>query len=314
MATSFERNSSLSIIVYSSFLILISEILLSRLSYQLYSIFAPLPFLFVGLLISFVNFSISISRSLLINLLLNIFYPGKLIPSQFIMFNFSISILSILFFYLSNKINQKKISMSQFISIVNIFFVIILLIFYMLFFGGSEQSQVKEFLKKLITEIFESYKVNQNQNIDNIVNNLVTILPSINLLLFMIIFSLNFVFANLIVKKLNFHTTIKIDLSKFYTPVWFSCLYLIFFIISLFFNESSIFQNLGVNCVICMSFSYLMEGYIFLSVILQKIKTHFMIKFSIIFLLFLFLGYVLLLIILILGIYRNFKKVLERNS
>ena len=308
MATSFERNSSLSIVIYSSFLILICQNLLSRVSYQLYSIFVPLPFLFVGSLISFVNFSITISLSLLINLFLNIFYPGKLIPPQFIIFNLCISILSILFFYLSNKINQKKISMSQFISIVNIFFVIILLIFYMLFFGGSEQSQVKEFLKKLITEIFESYKVNQNQNIDNIVNNLVTILPSINLLLFMIIFSLNFVFANLIVKKLNFHTTIKIDLSKFYTPVWFSCLYLIFFIISLFFNESSIFQNLGVNCVICMSFSYLIEGYIFLSVTLQKIKTHFFIKFLIIFLLFLFLGYVLLLIILFLGYFRNLKK------
>lgn len=314
MGTNFERTSPLSVIIYSSFFILICGILFSRLSYQLYSIFTPLPFLFIGLLIPFNNFSISIFISLFINFLLNLVFPGKLIAPQFIIFNFLVSILSILFFYLLNQINKKRISESQFISIINIFFLSILIIFYLVFFGGSEQSQIKEFLYNLITKIFESYKINQTQNVDKMINTLVTILPSMNILLFMITFSFNFTIANYFVRKLDFNVENKMDISQFYTPVWFSFLYLILFIVSFFFNESSILQKLSVNSLICLSFSYLLEGYIFLGIILKKIKTHLIIKFLIIFLLFLFLGYVLLLIVIMLGIYRNLKKISERNS
>ncbi len=314
MGTNFERTSSLSVIIYSSFLILICEILFFRVSYQFFSIFAPLPFLFIGLLIPLNNFSISIFISLIVNFLLNLVFPEKLVAPEFIIFNFLISLLSILFFYLLNQINKKRISESQFVSIINIFFLSILIIFYLVFFGGSEQSQIKEFLHKLITKIFESYKINQNQNVDNVIDTLVTILPAMNILLFMITSSFNFAIAKFVVRKLNFNIENKIDLSQFYTPVWFSFLYLLFLFVSLFFNESSILQKLSVNSLICLSFSYLLEGYILSGTILRKIKTHLIIKFLIIFLLFLFLGYVLLLIIIMLGIYRNLKKISGRNS
>lgn len=313
MGNKTERISSLSLIAYSSLLILICEIFLSRISYQLYAIFVPLPFLFIGLLVSFINFSITISLCLFINFILNVFFPGKFIPPQFIVFNLSVSIISILFFYLSNQI-KKKISISRFISIINIFFVIVLSIFYFLFFGGSEESAVKEYLYKLITDIFESYNLNQNQDVDEIVSTLVMILPSMNILLFMVTFSLNYAIANLIVRRLDLIETNKIDLSEFYTPIWFSLLYLIFFMAAFVFNESSIFHKLALNSLICMSFSYLIEGYILSGTLLKKIKTHSIIKFLIIFLLFLFLGYVLLLIIITLGIYRNIRNNLERNS
>ncbi len=313
METKTEKISSLSLILYSSLLILVFETLLSKVSYQLYAMFVPLPFLFIGLVVSFVNFSITIFVSLLINLLLNIFFPEKFIPTQFIVFNLSISILSLLFFYLSNQI-KKNISVSQFISIINIFFLILLSVFYILFFGGSEQTQIKNFLYKLITKIFESYNINQKQDYDKIVSTLVMIIPSMNLLLFMITFSINYSVANLIVKKMKLIATTEIDLSKFYTPIWFSILYLIYFMVSIVLNESSMFQKLAVNSLICMSFTYLVEGYIALGTFLKKIKVHFIIKFLIIFLLFLFLGYVLLLIILMLGIYRNLKNILKKDG
>ena len=98
METKTEKISSFSLILYSSLLILVFETLLSKVSYQLYAMFVPLPFLFIGLVVSFVNFSITIFVSLLINLLLNIFFPEKFIPTQFIVFNLSISVLSLLFF------------------------------------------------------------------------------------------------------------------------------------------------------------------------------------------------------------------------
>ena len=62
-----------------------------------------------------------------------------------------------------------------------------------------------------------------------------------------------------------------------------------------------------------MSFSYLLDGYKAFNNFFKNINLDRNLKFIIIFLLFIFLGYVLLLIILILGYLENFKKLKRKK-
>ena len=67
-------------------------------------------------------------------------------------------------------------------------------------------------------------------------------------------------------------------------------------------NPNSQMFVLSINSLICMSFSFLLEGYNAFNNYFKKIKLNNFIKFLIIFLLFVFLGYVLFLILLFLGL------------
>ena len=100
----------------------------------------------------------------------------------------------------------------------------------------------------------------------------------------------------------------NINFTDFTTPLWFSLIYLMMLFFVLTQNPNSQMFILSINILICMSFSFLLEGYIAFNNYFKKIKLNNLIKFIIIFLLFVFLGYVLFLILLFLGMFENVSK------
>ena len=106
----------------------------------------------------------------------------------------------------------------------------------------------------------------------------------------------------------------NISFIDFKTPLWFSLIYLMMLLIVLTQNPNSQIFILSINALICMSFSFLLEGYIAFNNHFNKIKLNNYIKFLIIFLLFVFLGYVLFLILLFLGIFENISKIANKKK
>ncbi len=84
-------------------------------------------------------------------------------------------------------------------------------------------------------------------------------------------------------------------------------LYIFIFIILKFLNFEGI-EILSTNILIFLSSGYIVEGYQNLQTYFEKFEISSSVKFLIIFLLFIFLGYVLLLIIFLIGLYKNIKK------
>ena len=158
------------------------------------------------------------------------------------------------------------------------------------------------FLQKSIDQIISNYGLQKNNELDKIIQIVMIILPSINSLIFFITFSLNFIFSKFILKKFMIKPVENINFIDFTTPLWFSLIYLMMLLIVLTQNPNSQMFVLSINTLICMSFSFLLEGYIAFNNYFKKIKLNNFIKFLIIFLLFVFLGYVLFLILLFLGL------------
>ena len=295
------------IIFYSTIFIIVFQLLFLKISPQLYSILNPLPFLIIGLAVKYSDFLKSCALALLILVFIN-FLSEDFFPKQLIIFHFITSFVTIFFFgsyHLSKKIN---ISSSNLLSGIIISFLFILAFFYILFFNDSEYEKLSAFLQKSINQIISNYGLQKNKELDKVIQILMIILPSINSLIFFITFSLNFIFSKFILKKFMIKPVANINFVNFTTPSWFSSIYLMMLLIILTQNPNSQIFVLSINTLICMSFSFLLEGYIAFNNHFKKIKLNNFIKFLIIFLLFVFLGYVLFLILLFLGMFENISK------
>ena len=302
-----------SVIFYSSFLILVSELLLVKISIQLFSIFSPLPLIFVALCINYRDFLISVMLSLLQIILLKFLIPEFFPNNQIIFFHVVISFLVLFFFAICNLSIKLKIESSNIVSGLILFFITFFSIFYLFFFNSIEHEEIRLFFKRIISEVLNAYKVQDKNNIDVLVNFILTILPSMNSLIFLTTFSFNFIFAKYILNKLSIKQNSQPSFDKLITPKWFSFLYLIILAIILIFKSNSNIWIFLLNVIICMSFNYLLEGYKAFSNFFTKINLDKNIKFLIIFLLFLFLGYVLILMLLFLGFFENLKRAKNRK-
>ena len=295
------------IIFYSTIFILVFQLLFLKISPQLYSILNPLPFLIIGLAIKYSDFLKSCTLALLILVLIN-FFSEDFSPNQLIIFHFVTSFVTIFFFgsyHLSKKINLDS---SNLLSGIIMSFLFILVVFYILFFNDFEYEKLSAFLQKSIDQFISNYGLQKSNELDKVIQIVMKILPSINSLIFFITFSLNFIFSKFILKKFMIQPVENINFIDFKTPLWFSLIYLMMFLIVITQNQNSQIFILSINTLICMSFSFLLEGYIAFNNYFKKVKLNNFIKFLIIFLLFVFLGYVLFLILLFLGMFENISK------
>ncbi len=295
------------IIFYSTLFLLVFQLLFFKISPQIYSIFNPLPFLIIGLAIKYSDFFKSCLLALIILVFLN-FLNESFFSKQIIIFHFIISIVTLFFlgsYHFSKKIN---LDCSNFLSGVIIFFLFFFAIFYILFFNDFEYEKLRSFLQKSIDQIISSYEIQKSNDIDRIIKVIMMILPSVNSLIFFTTFSLNLILSKFILKKFEIRQSTTLNLTDFTTPLWFSFIYLIILIFVLTQNPNSKIFVLNINTLICMSFCFLLEGYISFNSYFKKIKINTFIKFIIIFLLFFFLGYLLLFILLFIGLFENISK------
>ena len=295
------------IIFYSTIFILVFQLLFLKISPQFYSILNTLPFLIIGMAIKYSDFLKSCALALLILVFIN-FFSADFSPKQLIIFHLLTSFSTIFFFgsyHLSRKINLDS---SNLLSGIIIFFIFILAFFYILFVNDLEYEKFSAFLQKSIDQIISNYGLQKNSELDRVIQIVMIILPSINSLIFFITFSLNFIFSKFILQKFMIKPVENINFVDFTTPLWFSLIFFMMLLIVLTQNQSSQIFVLSINALICMSFSFLLEGYIAFNNHFKKIKLNNFIKFLIIFLLFVFLGYVLFLILLFLGMFENISK------
>ena len=307
------RNSSALIILYSTLLLLTFELLLAKISPQIYSVFNPLPFLFLGLIIQLRHLFLSLILSLLLLISTNIFFEN-FFQKQLIIFHLIISAIILIFFsscYLARKINLTS---SNLIALLNVFFLITFTFLYIFLFNDIAQKELHSFIKKTIEQIISNYNIQKNPNIDKLIEIFMLILPSINSLIFFITFSFNYILAKILVSKFDINQNQIINLDQFTTPLWFSFFYLVLIIFLSLSETSSPKFITAVNSIICMSFCYILEGFNSLKSFFEKIQINVFLKFIIIFLLFIFLGYVLLLIILFLGYFENIKSNIKKKS
>ena len=307
MESSQSNKQKLLITFYSTILILVFQLLFLKISPQLYSILNPLPFLIIGLAIKYSDFLKSCVLAFLILFFVN-FVNEDFFSKQLIIFHFITSFVTLFFF--GSYLFSKKISLdsSNLLSGIIIFFLLILAFFYLLFFNNYEYEKLSAFLQKSIDQIISNYELQKNNELDKIIKIIMKILPSINSLIFFITFSMNFIFSKFILKKFMIKPVENINFTHFTTPLWFSLIYLMMLFVVLTQNPNSQIFFLSINTLICMSFCYLLEGYIAFKSYFKKVKINNFIKFLIIFLLFVFLGYVLFLILLFLGLFENISK------
>ena len=301
------------IIFYSTLFLLVFQLLFFKISPQVYSIFNPLPFLIIGLAINYSDFLKSCALALIILVFLN-FLNEIFFSKHLIIFHFIISFVTLFFlgsYHFSKKIN---LDCSNFLSGIIIFFLFIFAIFYILFFSNFEYEKLSSFLQKSIDQIISSYGIPKSNDIDRIIKIIMIILPSINSLIFFTTFSFNIILSKFILKKFEIRQLTNLHLTDFTTPLWFSFIYLMILILVLTQNPNSKTFILSINTFICMSFCFLLEGYISFNNYFKKIKINTLIKFIIIFLLFIFLGYLLLLILLIIGLFENISKKLNKKK
>ena len=156
------RNSSALIILYSTLLLLTFELLLAKISPQIYSVFNPLPFLFLGLIIQLRHLFLSLILSLLLLISTNIFFEN-FFQKQLIIFHLIISAIILIFFsscYLARKINLTS---SNLIALLNVFFLITFTFLYIFLFNDIAQKELHSFIKKTIEQIISNYNIQKNE-------------------------------------------------------------------------------------------------------------------------------------------------------
>ena len=186
----------------------------------------------------------------------------------------------------------------------------VLSVFILFYYRNLDHSAMIESLSEILRKFNPKSLYYSGDTFSEMSSLIVNILPSVNFLVIISIFIINYRLATMICKSLKFiqnysFTFKKISLEKPYTYIF------LFFIILKFLNFEGI-EILSTNILIFLSSGYIVEGYQNLQTYFEKFEISSSIKFLIIFLLFIFLGYVLLLIIFLIGLYKNIKKLLFR--
>lgn len=310
MKFSKENNNQISVVLYSSLFFILTEIILLRISTQFFFFFSHLPILFLCIILTQRQIINSVVLSAIILTLIKIFNIFEFINYKDLIFLSFVSIVSLSFTFLNhlkkNENHMNGIIFSRLILILGF----ILSVFILFYYRNLDHSAMIESLSEILRKFNPKSLYYSGDTFSEILTLIVNILPSVNFLVIISVFIVNFRLAIMICKSLkfiqNYSFSFKnITLEKSYTYMF------LFFIILKLLNFEGI-EILSVNILIFLSSGYIFEGYQNLQTYFEKFEISSSIKFLIIFLLFIFLGYVLLLIIFLIGLYKNIKKLLFR--
>ena len=179
------------------------------------------------------------------------------------------------------------------------------------FFSKVEQDQLRQYLTKFLNEFLKLKNVSNEVDTIPLVETIINIVPSINIFSFLVTFLINFKITRFIVRKLNFNNIYSFDFFNFEIPI------IVFFMFNfLFILSTQITGNLNyffLNFTIVLSFLIFYEGFVSFFNYFKNLDVNNFLKIIIIFLLFIFLGYVLFLILFLLGFFINLKKIFKRT-
>ena len=300
-------NNQIAIILYSSLLVAIAEILLAKISPQLFSLLAPLPMMMIAAILSLPNYFKSLILSVGFYFGLNKFisFNGTL-PQNYLAYFIIITILISLLFFMMKRKKKGTMKLSSVFIVLLLFTFFLSSIFSLYFNSNVNVENLKEFLTNLSSDITGG-KI-QNKELQSIIELVLLILPSLNTFGLMITLTFNYFFSIEISKKLGLVKSSQFKYHEWSLPRWYTIMFLLF-IIATYLNIMNT-SFITINLMIVFSFSYFFEGAIIFLKSFNRFELNPSVKFIIIFLLFLFLGYVLLLVIFLIGFYINFKKLI----
>ncbi len=305
------KENELRIIFYSTFLIIIIETIFFLISPQLFTLIGFLPLLIIGFVVKlrllFLNLILSNFLLVFANFGTSILSSKSIINVSFMLVFVFFSSLILLFFVFLKLSEEKQISFGSSLSNYNLVCNLLLLSFIFFFFSRLDLSEIQLRIIDSINTIFNDSNLNRNTQMEGLVKNVVSILPSINFLIILISLSLNCLISQIIIKKLNLPEEYQLNIHDSIVPKSFLSFFTLCFL-SLVILPPSIHMYVN-NVLILSSFCFLTDGLIFVTNYLKKFEINKYIKFIFIFLLFIFLGYVLFLLIFFLGYYRSCKKI-----
>jgi hypothetical protein len=208
-----------------------------------------------------------------------------------------------------NEKNKKKIRNDRVIVYLTLFSLLILGLLSFFFFSENEQNQLRQYLNRFTDEFLKLKDIQSNIETSSLIETVVKIMPSINVFSFLLIFLFNFYVTKFFVNKFNFQIRYNFDIFEFEIPKIIFLSFNIFFILSTILPSS--INYLFLNLTIALSFLIFYEGFVSFFNSLKGFEIHNFLKIIIIFLLFIFLGYLLFLILFLLGFFINLKKILK---
>ena len=236
-------------------------------------------------------------------------FYNEVISLKLVLNFLTISLIVFFFSILLNEKNKKKIRNDRVIVYLTLFSLLILGLLSFFFFSENEQNQLRQYLNRFTDEFLKLKDIQSNIETSSLIETVVKIMPSINVFSFLLIFLFNFYVTKFFVNKFNFQIRYNFDIFEFEIPKIIFLSFNIFFILSTILPSG--INYLFLNLTIALSFLIFYEGFISFFNSLKGFEIHNFLKIIIIFLLFIFLGYLLFLILFLLGFFINLKKILK---
>ena len=309
------KNREHLILFYSIILILSFETLLFRLAPNLFPILCSIPLFFSGQIVSKKNFFFSIfitNVGFFFLYLNNIYFFDLKFTLRFFLNYLTTSTLIFVLFRLLNSYKKNLISSEKVIIFFNLFVLSLLLIFNFFYYYQVDHQELKDFIFKFFSSVVKDSNIQENIISEEGVDFLIKIIPSLNAFVLMTFLIINFFFTNFILKKINFPRNYFIEFSKFFLPTKIFLIFNILIIFTILLTGDLKFYSLSI--IIVLSFLIFYQGLVYSSQYLNSLDIYFFLKIIIIFLLFIFLGYVLFLLIFLNGYYISLKRIIKKVS
>ena len=309
------KNKNFIVLFYSIILILSSETLLLRLSPIFFPILCSIPLMFAG---QIVNSKIFFSSIIITNILFYFFYINDFyffdlkFSLRFFLNYFTTSTLVFFLFRLLDSYKKNIINSEKVIIFFNFFVLSLLLIFNFFYYYQIDHQELRNFISQFFSNIIRNSNIQENIISEEGIGFLIKIIPSLNAFVLMTFLIINFFITNLILKKINFSRNFSIEFDKFFLPPKIFLIFNILIFFSILLTNDLKFYFFST--VITLSFLIFYQGLIYSYQFLNSLDLNTFLKILIIFLLFIFLGYVLFLLIFLSGYYISIKRIIKKVS
>tara|TARA_B100000029_G_scaffold511866_1_gene607015 strand:+ start:1101 stop:2045 length:945 start_codon:yes stop_codon:yes gene_type:complete len=309
------KDKNLIVFLYSLILIISSETLLLRLSPNLFPILCSIPLIFAGQIISSKIFFSSI---IITNIGFFLFYVNDInffdlkFTLRFFLNYLTNSSLVFLLFRLLNLRKKNSINNEKVIIFFNLFVLSLLLIFNFFYYFQIDHQELRDFISQFFSKIIQNSNIQENIISEEGINFLIKIIPSLNAFVLMTFIIINFFLTNIILKKINFTRNYTIEFSKFFLPQKVFLIFNILIFFSILLTNDMKFYFFST--IIVLSFLFFYQGLVYSYQFLDSLDLNIFLKILIIFLLFIFLGYVLFLLIFLSGYYISLKRIITKVS
>ena len=309
------KNKDLLVLLYSIILIFSSETLILRISPNLFPILCSIPLIFAGQIVSkkiFFFLIILTNTGFFFLYINNAYFFDLKFTLRFFLNYFTTSTLIFLLFTLINLCKKKLINSEKVIIFFTLFVLSLLLIFNFFYYYQIDHQELKDFLFQFFSKVIKNSNIQENIISDEGIDSLIKIIPSLNAFVLMTFLIINFFLTNIILKKINFSRNYFIEFSKFFLPVKIFLIFNILILFTILLSGELKFYFFSASIV--LSFLIFYQGLIYSHQFLNSLELNFFLKISIIFLLFIFLGYVLFLLVFFSGYYISLKRIITKTS